>query len=94
MGTALAWLGLGSSDTTASTQTAPASPSPSNSDGTSIWDSIGSVFTFVPNWIATQIGQAENLVIVALITIALLIVIVAVLIGFAPNVKHLVPHFV
>jgi hypothetical protein len=89
----LAWLNLGS-DPSAGTA-APADTSvnlPSNSG--SVWDSIGSVFTYVPNWIATQIGQAENLVLVALITIAVLILAVAILIGFAPNVKHLLPHFV
>lgn len=85
----LAWMNLGSGDSTGG------APAPADSSSSSsVWDSIGGIFTYVPNWIATQIGQAENLVLVALITIAVLILAVAILIGFAPNVKHLLPHFV
>jgi preprotein translocase subunit SecY len=90
-GLGMAWLGLSDS---ASDSSSGADVSISSQGlSSSIFDTIGNALTYVPRWIAAQVSGAENTVLLALVILAILIIAVIALIGFAPNVRHIIPHF-
>jgi hypothetical protein len=96
---ALAWLsdaldGGGNSDSGGDSSGDITLGSGGSPDSGSWWDSIVN-FVEAP-FQATQnfFAGLENTIWLAVIVIAVLVIVIVLALGYAPNVKHIVPHFV
>ena len=92
-GLGLAWLGM-SDPVPADTSSGAAVSISTASPGGNWYDGIISALEFPFNWVSNTVNSVENTALLAIVILAVLLIAVVALIGFAPNVKHIVPHFV